>query len=113
MRPPSPEAVATLAPARDLPAGWETVFLLGLVSAVLGAFVAWLAYRGYARNDSRPMLFLSVGVACLTTVQFLVTYGSLLATSLTDAQILLLFTACQLVGLLAIYRSLRRPSRSR
>ncbi|WP_276273867.1 DUF7521 family protein [Haloarcula litorea] len=32
-----------------------------LVGALLGLFIAYLAYRGYRRNDSRPMLFLAIG----------------------------------------------------
>lgn len=34
-----------------------------LVGAALGLFIAFLAYRGYRRNDSRPMLFVSLGFA--------------------------------------------------
>ena len=41
-------------------------------TALVGAFVAFQAYRGYRRNDSRPMLALAVGIALLTTVAFLV-----------------------------------------
>jgi len=34
-----------------------------LVGAALGVFIAYLAYRGYRRNQSRPMLFVSLGFA--------------------------------------------------
>ncbi|MDZ5812909.1 hypothetical protein U4E84_16335 [Halorubrum sp. AD140] len=34
-----------------------------LLGAVLGVFIAYLAYRGYRRNRSRPMLFVSAGFA--------------------------------------------------
>lgn len=32
-----------------------------LVGAVLGVVIAYLAYQGYRRNQSRPMLFIAVG----------------------------------------------------
>lgn len=89
-----------------------TTFLLGLTSAVLGAFVAWTAYRGYVRNDSRPMLFLSVGVVFLTTIPFVLAYAIDHFTAATDAEVLLAITACHLVGLAAVVNSLRRPDRS-
>lgn len=41
------------------------------ITAIVGAFVAYQGYRGYRRNDSRPMLFLAIGIALLTTVTFL------------------------------------------
>ncbi|MCU4800319.1 hypothetical protein OB920_08040 [Halobacteria archaeon HArc-gm2] len=42
------------------------------MTALVGAFVAYQGYRGYRRNDSRPMLYLAVGILLLTTVTFLV-----------------------------------------
>lgn len=32
-----------------------------LLSVLLGLAIAYVAYRGYQRNNARPMLFLSVG----------------------------------------------------
>lgn len=46
--------------------------LTATLTALVGAFVAYQAYRGYRRNDSRPMLYLAVGILLLTTVPFLV-----------------------------------------
>ena len=46
--------------------------LTATLTALVGAFVAYQGYRGYRRNDSRPMLFLAVGILLLTTVPFLV-----------------------------------------
>jgi len=34
-----------------------------LAGAVLGVVIAYIAYRGYRRNQSRPMLFVSLGFA--------------------------------------------------
>jgi len=105
--PPAPPA-AVAALGLDGPA---TIFLMGLVSAALGAFVAALAYRGYARNDSGPMLYLAVGVAFVTAIPFVLSYGVEWLTSASDGVVVLVITACNLVGLTAIAYSLRRPSR--
>ncbi|WP_324662268.1 DUF7521 family protein [Haloarcula sediminis] len=76
------------------------------VTATLGAVVAWLAFRGYRRNDSPVMRGLAVGVAAIAVVPFFLTIvGELLA--LSDAQALLGITLAHTVGLLAIYRTFR------
>lgn len=41
------------------------------VTAVVGLFVAALAYRGFRRNDAPKMRLLAVGIALLTTGVFL------------------------------------------
>ena len=40
------------------------------VAMVLGLFIAFQAYRGYRRNDSRRMLFLAFGLVLLTVAPF-------------------------------------------
>lgn len=44
-----------------------------LVGAVLGVFIAYIAYRGYRRNRSRPMLFVSLGFALALGVPLVIT----------------------------------------
>ncbi|MDT3437324.1 hypothetical protein KZ498_21030 [Haloarcula sp. 1CSR25-25] len=44
-----------------------------LVGATLGVFIAYLAYRGYRRNQSRPMLFVSLGFALALGVPLVLT----------------------------------------
>jgi chromate transport protein ChrA len=77
------------------------------VTAVVGLFVAALAFRGYRQNDSVAMLALSVGIVAIAVVPFLVTElaGPLLA--LTDAQALVAILLSHTLGLAAIYRSFR------
>ncbi|QLG51237.2 DUF7521 family protein [Natrinema halophilum] len=87
-----------------------TIFFLGLASAVLGTVVTWTAYRGFVRNDSQPMLFLAIGVAFLTVVPFVLSHAVELTTDAADATVLLVVTACHLLGLIAIVRSFRRPN---
>lgn len=87
---------------------WSIVFLMGVASAVLGLFVASLAYRGYVDNDSTPMFFLTLGIAFLTTVPFLVSYGSNWLLPIEEPIIVLLVTTSHLLGLLALFRSFKR-----
>ena len=44
---------------------WLTSLTKGL-ALVLGAFIVYLAYRGYRRNASRPLLYVSIGFALIT-----------------------------------------------
>lgn len=90
---PSPEAV---------------VFLFVAVTAVVGLFVAYQAYRGYRRNDSRPMLFLAVGVLLLTAVPAGANVGLGAATAATDAEILLVISIAHLAGVVAVLYALTR-----
>lgn len=85
----------------------EAIFIAGFVSAAVGVFVAVLAYRGYARHGSRRMLFLSVGVLCLTSLPFALSYAIDLLTAVTDAQVILSVTASNVAGLAAVALSLR------
>ncbi|QPV65026.1 hypothetical protein I7X12_04355 [Halosimplex litoreum] len=53
--------------------------LVSLGSTVLGLVVGYQAYRGFRRNDSRSMRYLSVGLVLLTAVSFsLAFFGTLL-----------------------------------
>jgi TRAP-type C4-dicarboxylate transport system permease small subunit len=74
-----------------------------LVGAAIGVFIAYLAYRGYRRNDSRPMLFVSLGFILalgLPLAMTLVYY----ALPLTGGQVALqvVIQTIEIVGLLCI-----------
>lgn len=80
------------------------------VIAVLGLVIAYVGYRGYRRNDSRPMLFLATGFG-------FVSVGSVCESVLYDVAGLSLFTsgmtqaAIVAVGMASILYSLfGRPS---
>ena len=47
-----------------------TIFALSAASVVVGSYVGYQAYRGFRRNDSRPMQYLSIGLFLLTAVAF-------------------------------------------
>ncbi|WEL16575.1 MULTISPECIES: hypothetical protein [unclassified Halorhabdus] len=49
-----------------------------LASAVLGLVIGYQAYRGFRRNDSTSMRYLSIGLILLTAVSFsLAAFGGL------------------------------------
>jgi len=37
-----------------------------IIALVLGAFIVFLAYRGFTRNRSKPLLYVAVGFALIT-----------------------------------------------
>lgn len=37
-----------------------------LIALFLGAFIVYLAYRGYKRNASKPLLYVALGFALIT-----------------------------------------------
>ncbi len=82
-----------------------TVASLFLV-ALIGTIIAYQAYRGYRRNDSPSMLYLSVGLLLLTLFPFVLNV-SLTTLAGTDRVVTVLFeNVSRLVGLLAIMYSL-------
>ena len=83
------------------------IAVFAATTALAGVFVAALAYRGYRRNESRPMLFLALGVALLTAVPVGTNYV-LLATAATDAQILLVVALSHLAGVATVLYALTR-----
>lgn len=55
------------------------IVVMAFASTVLGLFVGYQAYRGFRRNASRSMRYLSVGLVLLTAVTFTAAFlGSVL-----------------------------------
>jgi len=50
------------------------VLAVSFGSVVLGLVVGYQAYRGFRRNSSRPMQFLSLGLVLLTAIPFTLTF---------------------------------------
>ena len=44
---------------------WVTT-LTKVVALILGAFIVYLAYKGYKRNSSKPLLYVALGFALIT-----------------------------------------------
>lgn len=82
------------------------VAVAAAATALAGAVVAGLAYRGGRRNDSDAMRYLAVGVACIAVVPFPLVYGAQPLLALSDAQTLLAVSLANVAGLLAILYSL-------
>ena len=73
------------------------------VTATVGFFVAYQALRGYRRNDSRPMLFLGIGIAFVTTVSFVVSTFAVQPLGGSDGLVVLSWTIAYVVGLASIF----------
>lgn len=92
------------------PSGTVELGLLSfeLLGAVLGVVIAYIAYSGYRRNQSRPMLFVSAGFALALGVPLVLTV-SYLALPITGGRVVVQFLtqAFEIVGLLCIIYGLR------
>lgn len=51
------------------------VLAVSVASVALGLVIGYQAYRGFRRNDSRPMQFLSLGLILLTAVPFTLSFA--------------------------------------
>jgi hypothetical protein len=85
---------------------------INVVAALVGLLIAYQAYRGYRRNDSRPMLFIAVGFALTVGLPFVMAVPTLLLSAYPDATtaLVLLSDASTVVGLGCILYALRMPS---
>lgn len=85
----------------------DLVTFASALSAALGLFVSYQAYRGYRRHGSETMGLLAVGIACFTTIPFVVTALVAPALAWSDALTLLAVVTAYNAGLVAILWSLR------
>lgn len=85
------------------------VWLTGyeLAGAVLGLFIAYQAYRGYRRNESRPMLFMSLGFVLVVGVPVLLTIPFLLVPAVPQAAYQFAIQTSEVGGLVCIIYALR------
>lgn len=97
-------AAASPTPAGGVEVTFHTgllVFVLAMVTVVLGLYISYQAYRGYRRNQSRPMLFLSVGIVLLTFVPAVFSTLAANLAVIASVSVLLSFLS-RLLGLLSI-----------
>lgn len=73
-----------------------------IVTAVVGAFVAYQAFRGYRRNASQVMLYLAIGIVLLTTAPVAVRLALEVLAVLDDAGRALLAQTLRVAGLIAV-----------
>lgn len=91
----------------------EAATLARAVTATVGFFVAYQAYRGYRRNDSRPMLFLGVGICFVTTISFVVSTLVVRPLGASESVAVLSWTTLNVVGLASIFYAFTGASRGR
>ncbi|WP_179264478.1 DUF7521 family protein [Natrinema halophilum] len=96
----------------SLPPEWIATFVQAtdVLSALIGLFIAYQAYRGYRRNDSRPMLFIAVGFALALAVPFLLLLLYVALPFVSEPIAAVLGQCSQVTGLLTILYALRMPS---
>jgi len=77
------------------------------VGAVLGLFIAYQAYRGYRRNESRPMLFMSLGFVLVVGVPVALTVPFLLIPAIPQTAYQFVVQTAEIAGLVCIIYALR------
>lgn len=96
----------------SMPPDWVVVFqqVTQILSVIIGVFIAYQAYRGYQRNNSRPMLFIALGFVLVLAVPFCVflLYGAL--PDIPVSAVVITSQLSQVSGLLAILYALWMPS---
>jgi hypothetical protein len=78
-----------------------------LLGAVLGLFIAYQAYRGYRRNDSKPMLFIAAGFTLILGAPIPLFAAHLLFSVGSQVYVQGVIQAVELVGLACIVYALR------
>ncbi|MFC7134184.1 MULTISPECIES: DUF7521 family protein [Salinibaculum] len=84
---------------------------INLVTALVGLLIAYQAYRGYRRNQSRPMFYIAVGFILTVGLPFVLLVPTLLLADVEPLLVGLIFVRdiATLVGLAAILYALRMP----
>lgn len=95
-----------------MPPDWVIAFQQAtqILSVIIGVFIAYQAFRGYQRNESRPMLFLALGFMLVLAVPFtlFVLYGVVPGISVTA--VIIVSQVSQVSGLIAILYALWMPA---
>jgi hypothetical protein len=93
----------------DVPEWVQLLTQVGqLLTAVLGLLIAYTAYQGYRRNDSRPMFFIALGFALAIGLPVLLVVPSLVLRGTTAlAAVAVASEVFTLVGLGCILYALR------
>lgn len=92
----------------------DTVVLaMNLLKGIVGIAIAYIAYQGYRRNGSRPMLFISAGFALTLGIPVFLVFGGLTFVQLAglpgylDSTVSMASEVCQVLGLFVILYALR------
>lgn len=89
------------------------LFGSGLVTLVLGLAIAYVAFRGYRRNESRPMLFLAIGFILAVAIPGTLSYLVYVLTSVANVSLGIdlvylaaLMQVSEIVGMACIFYAL-------
>jgi hypothetical protein len=95
----------------SIPPEWVVTYIqvTDVLTALLGVVIAYQAYRGYRRNDSRPMLFIAIGFALVLAVPFVLLVAFLVIPGLTETGVSLVSQTSQVLGVAAILYAIRLP----
>lgn len=90
---------------------WIATYTLtaDVLMALLGIFIAYHAYLGYRRNESRPMLYIATGFVLVLTVPFLLLVALQLIAVLSETVTVVVIQTIQVLGLAAILYGFRVP----
>lgn len=69
---------------------------------LLGAYVGYQAYRGFRRNDNRPVLFLGLGIFLVTTGRQLASVATYLAVGENPLVLYVVFFGVSIGGLVSV-----------
>lgn len=86
------------------------VFGSQIAKALIGLVIAYIAFQGYRRNRSRPMLAISIGFVLVLGIPFVLFVLFYTVPGVPEIPAALVMEASQLVGLLVILYALRMPS---
>lgn len=78
-----------------------------LVGALVGLFIAYIAFQGYRRNDSRPMLYMAVGFGIIVGLPLPLVVVSLFTGAVSRGAAQAVIQTLELVGLACILYALR------
>lgn len=102
-----------LADALDPDAFEAALMVMQMVKAIIGIGIAYIAYRGYRNNRSRPMFYLALGFVLVLGLPFVLYLGGLSLLALVglaavgQAGLIALAEVSQILGLVAILYALR------
>ena len=96
----------------QMPADWAVTVLqvANILASLIGLTIAYLAFRGYRRNQSRPMLFIAIGFLLVLGVPFVLLPVYLLISAFTATIFAFVATGSQLAGLLSILYAIWMPA---
>lgn len=95
-----------------MPPDWVILFQQAtqVLSVIIGVFIAYQAYRGYQRNESRPMLFLALGFILVLAVPFGIFVLYAVVSGIPVTAVIVASQVSQISGLVAILYALWMPA---